>query len=73
LTISRHELDIRIQADDALLNFWQHDIIPYANRPPINCTIDSLSESDALELTRFKKSQLQLLLLHLCIPNILQV
>jgi len=51
LTFSCHELDILIQADDVLLNLWQHDIIPYANRPPINRTIDSLSESDALEFT----------------------
>jgi hypothetical protein len=63
LTFSCHELDILIQADDALLNLRQHDITPYANRPPINRTIDSLSESDALEFTRFKKSQLQLILL----------
>jgi hypothetical protein len=65
LTFSCHELDILIQADDALLNLWQCNIIPYANRPPINRTIDSLSKSDASEITRFKMSQLQLLLLHL--------
>jgi len=70
LTFSCHELDILIQEDDALLNLRQRDIIPYANRPPINRTIDSLSESDALEFTRFKKNQLQLLLLHLRLPNI---
>jgi hypothetical protein len=50
LTFSCHELDILIQADDALLNLWQHDIIPYANRPPIRCTIDSLSKSECLRI-----------------------
>jgi hypothetical protein len=40
LTFSCHELDILIQEDDGFLNLWQQDIIPYANRPPINWTID---------------------------------
>jgi hypothetical protein len=47
-----------------------HHVIPYSKRPPIKRTIDNLSEADALEFIRFRKSQLQLLLLHLHIPNI---
>jgi len=70
LTFSCHELDSLIQEDDQLMNLRRHHVIPYANRPPIYWTIDSLSESDALEFKRFQKSQLQLLLQHLCIPNI---
>jgi hypothetical protein len=70
LTFSCHELDILIQEDDQLLNLQQHDVIPYANRPRINWTTNSLSDSDALEFMSFRKSQLLLLLLHLHIPNI---
>ena len=70
LTFSCHELDILIQEDDQLMNLRRRHVIPFANRPPINRIIDNLSESDALEFTRFRKSQLQLLLLHLRIPNI---
>jgi hypothetical protein len=53
-------VDILIQEDDQLLNLQQRDIIPDANRPYINWTIDSLSVCDTLEFMRFRKSQLKL-------------
>ena len=69
LTVCFHELDLLIERDDLLCNIHGDQEIPIFNLPPRNRTIDELSEEDAYALTRFRKHQLRLLMLHLRIPN----
>jgi hypothetical protein len=69
LTVCFHELDLLIERDDLLCNIHGDQEIPIFNLPPRNRTIDELSEEDAYALTRFRKHQLRLLMVHLRIPN----
>ena len=69
LTFCFYELDVLIQRDDELLNIHEDQVIPLFNSPPRNRLIDDLSEEDAYSLTRFRKHQLRLSMVHLRIPN----
>jgi hypothetical protein len=51
------------------LNIHEDQVIPLFNSPPRNRLIDDLLEEDAYSLTRFRRLQLRLLMVHLRIPN----
>ncbi len=65
LTFCFYELDVLVESDNLLLNLCSDQEMQIFNRPPINRTIDELSEEDAYAWTHIRKHQLRLLMVHL--------
>jgi hypothetical protein len=65
------QLDALSEQEQQLLNIRRHELPEVVNLPPMNWSIDELTDEFSKQWTRFTKDQLRLLKLHWRIPDII--